>query len=62
MTLGSQTAFSTCVFGGIICAYIAKKKGCSPGRWGAFGFFVAGPLAYIFIAVIVGTLAGFTSR
>lgn len=51
-----------CIIGGFICARIAKKKGKSPIKWGAAGFFIIGPIVYVLIIVILGALAGFSSR
>ena len=62
MTQGAQGVYSLCVISGIICAYIAKKKGRSPWKWGTLGFFIIGPIAYILIFVIIGAVAGFTSK
>ena len=59
MNKGAQEALVLCVFIGIACAYIAKKKGRSPAKWGALGFFIIGPVVYLLIAVIVGAIAGF---
>lgn len=62
MNKGGQEVLVLCIFSGIACAYIAKKKGRSPGKWGAFGFFIIGPIVYLLIAVIMGAIAGFSSK
>ena len=58
MTQGPQMAFTLCVISGIACAYIAKKKGRSPAKWGGLGFFIMGPFAFILIYAIVGAIVG----
>ena len=62
MTQNAQAAFALCAISGIVCAYIAKKKGRSPAKWGALGFFIIGPVAFILIAVIMGGIVGFSSK
>jgi hypothetical protein len=62
MTPGAQGVFYLCVFSGIFCAYTAKKKDKSPWKWGAVGFFIIGPLAYILIYIIMAMLAAFSNK
>ncbi len=62
MAQGAQTAFALCAISGIVSAYIAKKKGRSPAKWGALGFFIIGPVANILIAVILGAIIGLSSK
>jgi hypothetical protein len=62
MTQSAQGVYSLCVFCGIICAYLAKKKERSPWAWGALGFFIIGPIAYALIFIIIGAVAGIYYR